>query len=114
MGLGFDSIIGFMDSAGFATSFVDEAQLSVLVAVANTRFKQNTERTQKFRSSLLRTFKTSEEGEMEDEKGKGRRKKEEGLRRQSELRKKRTEADEAELKSSDEQLDVFAASLFED
>lgn len=89
MGLGFDSIIGAMDSDGSATSFVDEAQLNLLVSVANNRFIQNTQRTERFRSNLMRLFKALEPTGTEDEQSRRERKKEEGLKRQLELQNRR-------------------------
>lgn len=55
MGLGFDSIIGYLqDDGARVLSMVDEAYLRTLVTIANARFEENTRRTEQFRVELLR------------------------------------------------------------
>jgi tRNA wybutosine-synthesizing protein 3 len=88
-GYSFDSIIGYQDEMGRNVSLVDERYLRTLVAIANDRFRINTERIARFRKALMEGFRRSD-GQVDDS-GKPRwedadarklRKREEGLARQ--------------------------------
>lgn len=85
-GYSFDSIIGYQDEAGRNLSLVNERYLRTLVAIANDRFKINTERIARFREALMEAFQrptgTSSKPDWEDADARKRRKREEGLARQ--------------------------------
>jgi tRNA wybutosine-synthesizing protein 3 len=62
MGLGLDSVIGYVDDHGeveheaklVIRSMVDEAYLRALVSITNTKFEENSRRTEAFRLELLK------------------------------------------------------------
>jgi tRNA wybutosine-synthesizing protein 3 len=90
MGLAFDSIIGYESVEGTATSLVDEEHLAMLVQIANSRFKTNSERIQRFRASLSKEsspgYVKSERPDWEDASERKKRMKMEGLAKQSTLK----------------------------
>ncbi|OCL15452.1 hypothetical protein AOQ84DRAFT_278933 [Glonium stellatum] len=93
-GLTFDSIIGYQNKQGLNVSMVNERHLRMLVGIANERFRVNTERIERFRSTLLSQFKSPRtsvaefpsikpaKAGYEDPDARRQRKKMEGLSRQ--------------------------------
>ncbi|KAF2753297.1 hypothetical protein EJ05DRAFT_504948 [Pseudovirgaria hyperparasitica] len=92
-GLGFDAIIGYEiceDGVQRIQSLVDESYLRILVGIANSRFRINSERIARFRDSLFRVRLSNiiDEGNQfkatvwEDPVARRERKRQEGLQRQ--------------------------------
>ncbi|KAH7398909.1 methyltransferase TYW3-domain-containing protein [Phaeosphaeria sp. MPI-PUGE-AT-0046c] len=90
-GYSFDSVIGYQNEHGVNTLLVDERYLRTLVAIANDRFRINTERIARFRKALLDAFRpsavarASQTPDWEDADVRKQRKREEGLARQRAL-----------------------------
>jgi tRNA wybutosine-synthesizing protein 3 len=91
-GYSFDSIIGYQDDQGRNVPLVDERYLRTLLAIANDRFRINTERIARFRNALTDTLKpaalrtgTSSKPVWEDADTRRQRKREEGLARRQAL-----------------------------
>lgn len=90
-GYSFDSIIGYQNDGGSDIPLVDERYLQTLVAIANDRFRINTERIARFRQALMDAFSPSAVGggqknpNWEDTDVRKQRKREEGLARQKAL-----------------------------
>lgn len=95
-GLSFESVIGYCDDDDDSTgepiirSLVTEEYLAMLVAMSNDRFKINTERRERFRSSLLslcspdgqgQKGKSKNKDDWEDPAARKERKRAEGLAR---------------------------------
>ncbi len=97
-GLAFDSIIGFHDDCAdgkaMIRSIVNEEYLQTLVHVANMRFKENSQRTERFQELLLRpalsrhlgSYGKQEDWEPAD--ARRQRKRAEGLRLKQEISSK--------------------------
>lgn len=97
-GLALDCIIGYQDSDGKNIPVVDEAYLSMLVKISNSRFKTNSERIDRFQKALAKEFEADGKGSAssasqksnhyswEDKNDRKERLKAEGLRRQRELK----------------------------
>ncbi|KAF2277633.1 uncharacterized protein EI97DRAFT_396574 [Westerdykella ornata] len=92
-GYSFDSIIGFQDFEGQNYAMVSEACLRNLVNIANSRFRVNQERINRFQKALLEQYAQKEVDnkpnftpEWEDADARRRRKREEGLARRQQLR----------------------------
>ncbi|KAF2712718.1 hypothetical protein K504DRAFT_475010 [Pleomassaria siparia CBS 279.74] len=97
-GYSFDAIIGYQDENDNNIALVDEAYLSILVRIANDRFKVNTERIARFRAALLEQYSeamtvSALKPEWEDPEIRRHRKREEGLARQRELASSQTASD---------------------
>jgi tRNA wybutosine-synthesizing protein 3 len=91
-GYSFDSIIGYQDGSGGNIALVDEKYLQTLLAIANDRFRINTERIARFRKALMKIFNSSalttgktKKSEWEDADTRRQRKREEGLARRKAL-----------------------------
>ena len=92
-GYSFDAIIGYQTETGDNISLVGENHLRLLINIANERFKINTDRIQRFQSSLLESsqrnvvIKASGPGksDWEDPNVRRERKRREGLLRQKAL-----------------------------
>lgn len=84
-GYSFDAIIGYQDEAGHKIPMVDEKYLATLVAIANDRFRINTERIERFRAALIAGFHVKDESknDWEDSDARRQRKREEGLAQQA-------------------------------
>jgi len=108
MGLGFESIVGRLDSNGNACCIVSESLLRTLVETANERFKDNERRRGRFWNDLVEelrvrssgTVKGKEKraedgGEWEDKDVRRERLRREGLERGKE--KKTSENDDKEI-----------------
>ena len=102
MGLGLDSVIGYVEDHGETEhevqpvfrSMVDEAYLRALVSMTNTRFEENRRRTQAFRLELLKLCSGEhiigpkfEARQWEDAAARRERKRKEGLQRQLEMQR---------------------------
>lgn len=117
-GYSFDSIIGYQDDAGRNISLVDETYLRTLVAIANDRFKINTERIGRFRKALMDAFQPprptrdpSSKPEWEDAEARKQRKRQEGLARQLKLQASNAYAERASKVGHQE--DMLAGSILE-
>ncbi|KAF2466002.1 uncharacterized protein BDR25DRAFT_294644 [Lindgomyces ingoldianus] len=98
-GYSFDSIIGYQNDLGDSIAMVDEVYLRTLVDIANDRFSVNSQRIDRFRSSLLRQFNQREavdvtvlstlpktvKADWEQSEARRQRKRAEGLNRQQAL-----------------------------
>jgi tRNA wybutosine-synthesizing protein 3 len=91
-GYSFDSIIGYHNDQGRNVPLVDERYLKTLLAIANDRFRINTERIARFRNALTDAFQSpalrsgmSSKPDWEDADTRRQRKREEGLARRQAL-----------------------------
>ncbi|KAF1916789.1 methyltransferase TYW3-domain-containing protein [Ampelomyces quisqualis] len=101
-GYSFDSIIGYQDEHGRNIPLVDEKYLRTLLAIANDRFRINTERIARFRRALMDAFSQSalatgksSKLEWEDADTRRQRKREEGLARRKALQANGEQASDA-------------------
>lgn len=101
-GYSFDSIVGYQDDAGRNISLVNETYLRTLVAIANDRFKINTERIARFREALMEAFQPSDKPDWEDADARKRRKREEGLARQLAMQSSSLDAKESSQSGHEE------------
>jgi tRNA wybutosine-synthesizing protein 3 len=85
VGLAFDTIIGYGEESSEPLSIVDESYLQLLLAVANDRFKTNSERIDRFRTALIQSA-SSPKTEWEDPIARKERKRREGLLLRDRLR----------------------------
>jgi tRNA wybutosine-synthesizing protein 3 len=115
-GYSFDSIIGYQNNDGDNIPLVDERYLQTLVAIANDRFRINTERIARFRKALMDAFSPSAVGEgsknpdWEDAEVRKQRKRDEGLARQRALQLEQSRSGgnaQAEQPDDDSVGDVF-------
>jgi tRNA wybutosine-synthesizing protein 3 len=102
-GLAFDTVIGYQTDTEEIVSIVTEAHLKLMVAIANERFKVNSERIQRFRTALLSSHKSTKTGnghksnaEWEDKAARQARKREEGLMKQRILQQAKNESELAD------------------
>jgi tRNA wybutosine-synthesizing protein 3 len=91
-GYSFDSILGYQDENGRNIPLVDEKYLRTLLAIANDRFRINTERIARFRKALMEVFNSAAlatggacKPDWEDADTRRQRKREEGLARRKAL-----------------------------
>ncbi len=84
-GLSLDSVIGRLGDDGEGISIVSETYLEGLVAIANERFEENSQRIIRFQDLLLSSNKASE-SEWEDASVRRERKRAEGLQKSRELK----------------------------
>lgn len=91
-GYSFDCIVGYQDSNGRNVSLVEGQYLQNMVAIANDRFRINTERLARFHKALMDIHRSvkSNNSDWEDADARRLRKREEGLARQQALKAQET------------------------
>ena len=86
MGLGFESLVGVL-VGGEVELLVTPSYLRILVETGNQRFRENANRTARFRTAFLEATHKLPGKPWEDTEARRARKKEEGLRRREQLLK---------------------------
>jgi tRNA wybutosine-synthesizing protein 3 len=93
-GLAFESLLGFQEF-GKRKSLVSRDMQGHLISIANERFQENANRTQRFRDALRDAVRKPSKGnkarEWEDAEARRDRKRAEGLKRGEDLRAEKSE-----------------------